>query len=220
MTRLFGLMLFLLAPALMVACTSNPRVQSDYDDNLDFSLYRTFDFSSRTEIEDPDLAGDLELYFSAVVMQQLQARGLVRSDEPEILINVSVNVEDVSRAPVQGRNCPRYEDYNSRRRADGYTGEGRRPMCIYTEGSIEIDMRDVGQNHTVWEGVSRVRLDKDDRGIALLRSVANDVATMFEEFPVGERLARRESTRTAGGGAGYLRPLPQIPKPVSERVDR
>jgi len=42
----------------VVACTSYPRVQSDFDGDLDFGQYKTFDFSSRTEIEDPDLAGN------------------------------------------------------------------------------------------------------------------------------------------------------------------
>ena len=156
----------------------------------------------------------MELYFSAAVMQELHAKGLVRSDDPDLLINVSVDFEDVSRAPVRADVCPSYENYSSRRSADSFSGEVRLPVCTYTEGSIEIGMLDVQQGHTIWEGVSLVRMDEDDRGATLLRSVVVDVATMFGESPVSDRLGRRESTRTAGGGAGYLRPLPQIPKPV------
>ena len=179
MIELSKVLLLPITFTLIAACTSNPRVQSNYDDSLDFGVYETFGFASRTEIQDPDLSGILELYFSAGVEQQLRSRGLVGSDTPDILITVSVDIEDVSRAPVRGNNCPRYNDYNSRRVADSYGGEGRRPMCIYSEGSIEVDMVDVEQDHTIWEGVSRVRLDKNDRGTALLMSVVNDVATMF-----------------------------------------
>ena len=179
MIELSKILLLPVTFTLIAACTSNPRVQSNYDDSLDFGLYETFSFASRTEIQDPDLSGILELYFSAGVERQLRSRGLVSSDRPDILITVSVDIEDVSRAPVRANNCPRYDDYSSRRIADGYAGEGRRPMCIYSEGSIEIDMVDVEQNHTIWEGVSRVRLDENDRGAALLSSVINDVATMF-----------------------------------------
>lgn len=171
--------LLLITFALLTACTSNPRVQSDFDESVGFSQYITFGFESRAEIEDPDLAGNLELYFSAAVMQELQAKGLVRSVDPDILINVSVELEDVSRPPVQANNCPGYDDYYGRRVADDFTGEGRRPMCIYKEGSVAVELMDVGRNQAVMEGFSLVRLDESDRGDALLQSVVDDVATMF-----------------------------------------
>ena len=176
--------LLLISFALIMACASNPRVQSKVDDSLDFSVYETYNFGTRTEIENPDLPGTLELYFSAAVERQLLLKGLVRSDEPDILINVSVDVEDVSAAPVRANNCPRYDDYFSRRVADSYAGEGRRPMCIYTEGSIVIELVDVELNRTIGEGTSRVRMDERDRGASLVRSVSNDVAEMFGETPV------------------------------------
>jgi hypothetical protein len=176
--------LLLISFALIMACASNPRVQSKVDDSLDFSVYETYNFGTRTEIENPDLPDTLELYFSAAVERQLLLKGLVRSDEPDILINVSVDVEDVSAAPVRANNCPRYDDYFSRRVADSYAGEGRRPMCIYTEGSIVIELVDVELNRTIGEGTSRVRMDERDRGASLVRSVSNDVAEMFGETPV------------------------------------
>jgi hypothetical protein len=183
-------MLPLLALAVMAACTTNPRIQSDYDGELDFGQYKTFDFGNRAELDAPGLAGELELYFAATVMRVLKGKGLVRADDPDILINVSINVEDVSRPPVRGTNCPKYEDYYSRRFADSFSGEGRRPMCIYTQGSIAVELTDVAQNQAIMEGVSRVRLDKNDRSADLLLSVSYDVATMFGDSPVRDgRLA-------------------------------
>jgi hypothetical protein len=184
------ILLPLVALLSLVACTTSPRVQSDYDDSLDFGQYRTFDFSSRTEIEKPDLTGNLELYFSAAVIQELRAKGLVQSDDPDILVNVSVILEDVTRPPVRGTNCPKYQDYYSRLAADSFSGEGRRPMCIYSEGSITVELTDVAQNQPIMEGVSRVRLDKNDRGNNLLLSVSYDVATMFGESPVNLTASR------------------------------
>ena len=130
------------------------------------------------------MAGELELYFGAAVIQELRAVGLVSSDDPDILINVSVDVEGVSRPPVRGNNCPKYEDYLSRRAADSFAGEGRRPMCIYTEGSIVVELMDVALNLPIMDGVSRVRLDEKDRGARLLMSVSYDVATMFGDSPI------------------------------------
>ena len=62
------------ALTLMVACTSSPRVQSDYDDDLDFGQYRSFGFSYNTEIEDPSTAGELKRHVSAAVMLELHAK--------------------------------------------------------------------------------------------------------------------------------------------------
>ncbi len=184
MIKLSRVVLPLVALTLLAGCASNPRVQSNYDGDLDSGQYETFGFSSRTEIEDPDLAGYLELYFVAAVMQELGARGLERSDDPDILVNVSVDLEAASRPPVRGTNCPKYEDYYSRRAADGFAGEGRRPMCIYREGSIVVVLTDVAQIQRIMDGVSRVRLDENDKGNVLLMSVSYDVATMFGGSPV------------------------------------
>lgn len=183
-TEFSGKLFLLISSALIMACTPNPRVQSKVDESIDFSIYETYNFSTRTEIEDPDLPGTLELYFSAAVERQLLLRGLERSDDPDILIGVSVDVEDASAPPKRGLNCPRYDDYYSRRVADSYAGEGRRPMCIYTEGLIVVELVDAELNRKIAEGTSRVRMDERDRGARLARSVSNDVAEMFGESPV------------------------------------
>ena len=184
MNRFSGISSLLISLALLTACTSNPRVQSSHDDSLDMSVYETYNFSSRTEIENPDLPGTLELYFSAAVEKQLLLKGLVKSDKPDILINVSVDLEEVTSAPVRANNCPRYNDYYSRKVADRYDGKGRRPMCIYTEGSIVVELVDAELNSTIGEGISHVRMDEKDRGASLVQSVMKDVAEMFGETPV------------------------------------
>ena len=198
MVNLSRIMFPLVALTLMAACTSNPRVQSNNDGDLDFGQYSTFDFGSRTEIKDPDMAGNLELYFSAAVMQELHAKGLAKSDDPDILINVSVDLEDVSRPPSRRGSCPRYEDYSSRKiypEYGGFTGVSRRPMCVYTEGLITVELIDAKGNQSIMEGSSRVRLGENDRGDALLQSVVDDVATMFGRTSVNDRSVANRHVR-------------------------
>ncbi|MGB5688030.1 MAG: DUF4136 domain-containing protein [Woeseiaceae bacterium] len=200
MTRSSGVLLPLAALTLMAACQSNPRVQSDIDDGVDFGAYKTYDFGGHTEAETTDLSSTLEMYFKAAVAQQLLMKGLTKSDDPDILINVQVDIGDVSRAPVNGRNCPRYEDYYSRHLASTHPGKGRRPMCIYSEGTVEVDLVDVEPGVQILKGVSRVRLDKDDRGDLLLLSVTYDVATMFGESVArnGQPVFSQPATLTLG----------------------
>ena len=182
MPRLSGIPVLLAACALATACTSNPRVQSNYSDSLNITDYKTFGFARATEVEDPDLAETLEMYFGGAIQQQLHWRGLERSDNPDLLVVVSADLEDVSRAPVTANICPSYEDYSSRKMYR--TTESKRPMCLYSEGLVEVELVSARDNRTVLEGTSRVRLDENDRDEALLLSVMYDVATMFGGSPV------------------------------------
>lgn len=183
MTDLSKIVLASVALTLMASCTPNPRIESDYTDDRIFGGYKTFNLADTTEVKDPDVAGELELYFGASIMKELQARGLTRSDDPELLISISVALKNVSRPSTkQNRHCPRYEDYYSRKipqNVSGVPGGGRRPMCIYAEGEINIEIAPAEQDRPVMTGVSKVRLDEFDRGPRLQMAVARDVATMF-----------------------------------------
>ena len=190
MNRFSGTFSLLISLALLTACTSNPRVQSDFDDSVDFSQYKTFNFGSQTEIPDPDFHDVLGLTFSAVIEEQMRSRGYVKSDNPDILINVSVDVEDKTQAPSYTNGCPSYTQTKSNGTASILysTGKERGTFCRYTEGPIKIDMVDLKLNRTIWDGVSFVRIDERERGVFLNSFIVGDVDTMFEGSPFSARI--------------------------------
>ena len=172
----------------ITACVSNGRVQSDFDDSLDFSQYETYDFRSQTEIEDSDFHDLLGLTFSAAIEKQMLSRGYVKSDKPDILINVSVDVEDKSRAPTQVHGCPSYSSNSSAFISTSViAGKGRGTFCKYTEGLVKIEMVDGELERTIWEGASLVRIDERERGLLLSAFIVTDVETMFEGSPFSAR---------------------------------
>lgn len=192
MNKFSGNFSLVISFALLTACASNPRVQSHYDTNVDFSEYRTYNFSKQIETENPDFPELLGFQFIAAVERQMLVRGYTKSDAPDILINVSIDVKDRSRAPKR-RICPRYGDYLSRGSiqyqpyslgSSNYQPVGgRRTMCNYTEGSITVDMIGVELNRTIWTGVALVRIDENDRNLILARHIINDTSLMFENYP-------------------------------------
>jgi len=192
MNKLLGILTLLIGSALLAACASNQRIQSGYDSSVDFSEYRTYNFSKQIETENPELPELLELQFSEAVERQMLVRGYIMADNPDILINITVDVEDKSRPP-KGRICPRYGDYLSRGATQGQPYNfgssnyqpvgGRGTMCNFTEGSITIDMIGVELMRTIWTGVSNVRIDENDRNLMLARYIANDTVIMFENYP-------------------------------------
>ena len=183
--------LLLINFALIAACTSNPRVQSDFDDSVDFSQYKTFNFGSQTEILDPDFHDLLLLTFSAAVEQQMLLRGYVKSDNPDVLFDVSVDVEDKTQAPTATIGCPSYSIKKSPVaivNSHYINGKGRGTYCRYTEGPVKINMVDLKLNRTIWDGVSFVRIDERERGAFLNSFIMRDVDTMFESSPFSARL--------------------------------
>jgi hypothetical protein len=192
MNRFSGTFSLVICFALLTACASNPRVQSHYDTNVDFSEYRTYNFSKQIETENPDFPELLELQFSEAAERQMLLRGYTKADNPDVLIRVTIDVENKSRAP-KGRNCPRYGDYLNRGSiqyqpyslgSSNYQPVGgRRTMCKYTEGSIKVDMIDVELKRAIWTGVSLVRIDENDRNLILARNIINDASIMFKNYP-------------------------------------
>ena len=206
MNRFSGVSSLLISLALLTACTSNPRIQSDFDDSVDFSQYKTFNFGNQTEISDPDFHDLLGLTLSAITEEQMLSRGYVKSDNPDVLINVSVDVEDKTQVSIQAYECPTYLNTIGRYRylSVHFDPKGRDDaFCRYTEGSIKIDMIDLKLNRTIWDGVLFVRFDQRERGAIVNSYIMGDVDTMFEGSPFSTRLSPLfsvESNRVAESG--------------------
>lgn len=170
--------------SMLTACASHPRVYSDFDKSRDFSRYRTYNFQNAAELADPDFHELLGLTFSAAVEQQLLSRGYVKSENPDILIDVATDFEDKTRAPGPAYGCPSYTTANSAAaNATVIAGKTRGMYCRYTEGPVKIVMLDARQNQIVWEGVSMVRVDERERGLLLNTFIVQDVRRMFEGAP-------------------------------------
>jgi hypothetical protein len=173
---------------LISACASDSRVQSDFDQSMDFSQYKTYNFHSQTEMENPEFDSVVGLTFSAAVEKQLLARGYTKSDQPDILIDVSVDVEEKSRAPTPSHGCPSYSSNNSAFISTSVlAGQRRGTYCQYTEGPVKIEMVDTKLKRTIWEGTSIVRIDERERGILLSAFIVRDVETMFADSPFNAR---------------------------------
>jgi hypothetical protein len=192
MNELLRIVSLIMSFALLTACASNQRIQSDYDTSVDFSEYRTYNFSRQIETENPELPELLELQFSDAIERQMLVRGYTKADNPDVLIQVTIEVEDKSRVPKR-RICPSYGDYFSRGSnssqpyrlgSSNYQPVGGRSiMCHYTEGSITVDMIGVELKRAIWTGVSLVRIDEYDRNLILARYIFNDASMMFENYP-------------------------------------
>ncbi len=85
--KLFYLFVFVLSAFFLTQCSDSLQVKTNYDESVDFSQYKTFDFYQIKE-ENGSLG---ELTWRRILMaieQELGKKGIKKSNDPDLLINL------------------------------------------------------------------------------------------------------------------------------------
>lgn len=175
-----------IAGLLLSACASGPDIRSDYDPSVDFSQYRTFNFYKPMGIENPNYSSILGQMFRDSITREMEMRGYTLSDNPDVMLNVSARMED--KTQVTTYNDPMYGGYYGYRAGFydpwmGYGGGTTTRVSQYTEGTINIDMVDVGAKRMVWEGVAVGHVKGDKSNEEARVAISSGVAEMFSSYP-------------------------------------
>lgn len=180
------LLVLLVAGLLLAACASKPSIKSDYDPTVDFSQFKTFNFYKPMGIENPNYSSLMGQMFRQSITQQMEQRGYTLSDNPDLLMNVSAQMEDKTR--VTTYNDPMYGGYYGYRRGfyDPWMGYGygsTTQVSQYTEGTVNIDMVDAKAKRMVWEGIAVGRVTGDKSNEEVRTAITSGVAEMFSNYP-------------------------------------
>ena len=186
MKYLFKVTATLLTFALITGCASSVKIHSDYDHSVDFSQYKTYGYYTPMGIENPNYSSLLGQMFRDAIDAQMLPKGYTKSDNPDILINVSAQLEDKTR--VTTMSDPMYGGYYGYRddMYDPWGGYGygtSTHVSQYTEGTVNVDMVDVKQKRMIWEGVAIGRVDEKESNPELREDIQAGVAAMFENYP-------------------------------------
>jgi len=187
MKKTLGIGLLLMTLALLTACASGPTIQSDYDRSIDFSQYKTYNYFSPMGIENPNYSSLLGQMFRDAIDKQMQARGYVKSDNPDLLFNVSARLEDKTRVTTT-TDPMMYGGYYGYRGGlyapwGGYGYGTTTHVSQYTEGTVNIDMVDPKLKRMLWEGVAIGRVNEKRKNPELRQDIMDGVAEMFEGYP-------------------------------------
>ena len=178
----------LLIATLMTGCASGPKIRSDYDRNADFSQYRTYNFYTDAGPESTNYQSLFSQHMVAAITKEMDARGYVKSDDPDLLVNFNAVLRDKTK--VTTRPAPiSYRGYY------GYRGGYYDPwfgyshslatethVSEYTEGTVNIDLVDVKKKKLIWEAVAVGRVhDKTLRNLE--QAVMEAVPRFFEPYP-------------------------------------
>lgn len=181
------LILAALSTAWLAGCASGPTIQSDYDPSVDFSQYKTYNFFKPMGIEGPNYSSIYGAIFRDAIGQEMDARGYVLSEEPDLLINVSGRLQDKTKVTTTTDPYMGGYYYGYRRGFyDPWYGYGygtTTHVDNYTEGTINVDMVDRAQKRMVWEGVAVGRVDEKKTGEERRTAIYEGVAEMFAGYP-------------------------------------
>ncbi|SHE80258.1 protein of unknown function [Microbulbifer donghaiensis] len=142
---------------LLSACTGSPA-SSDASGGARWGEYRTFGF-----VPGGSSSGEVNSILRAEITRQLNARGFTRSNNPDLLVGLSVQTQEQMKirgvAGTTGGAAARYqflEDYYRQMPATHTTDIDK-----YTEGRLTIDLLDVQQKRMVWRGRTQGRITQE-----------------------------------------------------------
>jgi hypothetical protein len=144
-TNFFKVILPVILLIVMAGC-SGIKVSTDYDRKVDFSKYRTFNFSK--EVDKVSL-NDLNLRrLKDAISKEMNSRGFQISQSPDVLVN----------AFVKGKT--KYSAMANTNYFGGWYYRGMGSSNTYVdvnksiEGTLFIDLIDVREKKMIWEGVA------------------------------------------------------------------
>ena len=185
--RFSRLVLTAAVATLLASCASKPTIESDYDPTIDFSQYRTYGFFNPMGIENPNYSSIYGAIFRDAIGKEMESRGYTRSDNPDLMINVSGRLQEKTRVittsdPYMGRGY-----YNYRR---GYYGTwggygyGRTThVSNYTQGTINVDIVDRAMKRMVWEGIAVGRVNEKRTNDERHQAIYSGIQAIFAGYP-------------------------------------
>jgi hypothetical protein len=170
---------------LLASCASKPTIESDYDHSIDFSKYKTYGFFNPMGIENPNYSSVLGGVFRDAISKEMESRGYVKSDTPDLMVNVSGRMKDKTKVTTSPSMHGGYYGYRGGRYGawGGYGYGSTTHVSNYTEGTVNVDLVDVGLKRMVWEGVAMGRVDDSKTNEETRATINSAIQEMFAGYP-------------------------------------
>lgn len=174
------------AALLLIGCASGPKINTDYDQYVNFSKFKTYGFFNPLGIENPNYSTIYGSVFRQAISKEMESRGYTKSETPDLLINVSGRLNEKTR--VTTTSDPYMGGYYGYRRGyygtwGGYGFGNQTTVSSYTEGTVNIDLVDRAEKRMVWEGVAVGRVHEDKPKEEVRANIDAGIQEMFSGYP-------------------------------------
>lgn len=172
---------------MLSACSTGLTVRSDSDPNADFSRYHTYNFFDPMGIEGGYNSPIFGEEFRAALTGEMNRRGYRLSDEPDLLINVTLRSDDKVR--IRSFTAPYMTGAYYARPGGAYYGSALgvgisagTGVSEKTEASVFIDLVDFAERRVVWQGVAVANVS-DKVARELHDAIFTAVDRVMAEYP-------------------------------------
>lgn len=171
----------------LAGCASGPKINTDYDHTVDFSKFKTYGFFNPMGIENANYSSIYGSIFRDAISQQMESRGYIRSENPDLMINVSGRLNE--KTQVTQTTDPYmmggYYGYRAGYYAPwgGYGFGSQTYVSTYTEGTVNIDLVDRVEKRMVWEGVGVGRVKENKSNEEVRANITASIQDMFSAYP-------------------------------------
>lgn len=151
---------------LLAACSSAPKVATDYDQNYNFSAIKSYhlvDQNQAAYIGEPGTSlADQRV--TRAIAAEMQKRGIpeVSVDKADIIVTFHIVTQDKTRV-TSYNTAYGYRGYGYGY-ASPYNGRSQVDVRQYVEGTLLIDLVSPAEKRTVWRGQSS----------AILKTISNE----------------------------------------------
>ena len=167
-------------------CSSGPKIMSDYDHDAPFGSYKTYNFMQGAGPDGTDYQGFFSQYMVTAITIEMEQRGYIKSDNPDLLVNFNAILQDKTKITTTASPPPMGGYYGYRGGyygawgGYGYGTETR--VSEYTEGTFNIDIIDAKRRQLIWEAVSVGKVSQ--KALANLeQGVREGVPKFFSLYP-------------------------------------
>ena len=166
---------------LLAACSSTPKINTDYDPAHNFGTIKSYHIVSKKR----PISDLLIARVSHALDSSMAARGIKKVDanEADILIDFMVVTKDKTRVTSYNTGYG-YRGFGNPYGGYGYGGVNNVDVRQYTEGSLLIDLIEPTTQKTVWRGTSKAtvkeRTPEEKTELANLHT-----ETIVQQMPLG-----------------------------------
>jgi hypothetical protein len=172
------ILLYAISLLLVVACSPEITVHTDYDPDYDLWTFKTFDWGKKIDIEqgkNPFHYNELnDKRIKSAVANELTSRGYKLTEvNPDLTIHYHIVVDDKSIVTA----APDGHNYSS------YWKELETNLYSYREGTLIVDLMDSKTNNLVWRGWAVSALESSYKPEEIEKLINRAVAKIFRELP-------------------------------------
>jgi hypothetical protein len=139
---------------VLAGCASGPEIRADYDRAADFGKYRSYGFVANAGTDAGDFKSLSTQMLQKAAAREMEARGYVRSDNPDLVINFKGQLEE--KVDIESTPAPYYGP------GWGYAGWGGAywggyggtevTTRRYNVGTLVMDVVDRDKRQVVYQG--------------------------------------------------------------------